>query len=1410
MILEPTPVDRSYWGTITTSGQPPPTHLIGLCSILLQPDDIEETALLVWGTCELVDDLTLDIELTYYDNRARIPSSTLVEEVNNWVWTVVENNLPCGYNMGQKVLWGAKWSEDYHTFSEIELDMVFCQIISAVVYDMPFHPQILADGPPLMPRWPYEMTQAQIQTLLGQRVDGSLSYKALVSENDFVPERIYLHGYPFEAEILPMHDTLEGYGFEEQEEVEEVPSVPMEDIFTRHDSLNSSKKTNFTNFTLLRTEAWIEQKAALEATGQQHYYLMFSDKLRYQTATPSIASEFSVHVVEPGPNRSVVMQRDLIAKTHDCMLAHRKYRHTARLVYWKQLRESTPDMDCISFVTTNLWLSSLMAAPDRCIFYLDPNLVTTILELYRNNPSELDGNIPELFGRQDLWDQMGPLARILAILKLDDLCEPSPGKLSWTLLELEVEKGRVTTVDVVLAPCTNFNKPQFTQLLSHLIEALNKILPARPLVTRTSKVKQRTHSLILPPPFNEESILLVMIAYLCGKMLNQEVATVDVQTMRQGLCFYFDLALRNPEVDYSFPWPGLTDEVGMLLTEYNQTDVARKRFHLAHNQEPSPIEMFSRRRSYAATVATPGPSEPFFLELAQSHSSHAEGILMHTSGRSIDALDKAILLGQYPSFNPLFSTTLDGPNTISPEELTELVYSLGGPEDPSTHNLLMTGEHEDQSLVLGWEKNAIYPQPEWLLTGYDLDSLTLTCSKVPEILEAGSYHPYPNRDLSLIYNNELTVKIQGKPVKMHTCPNFCIMTFGANNQFRLLVFFPNCAERVGSHWRNLPRISEMEDWYHTFLTALRFLRSQVPYHLQHVVEKTIEALPSTYNMASNQVNQGGGTRSFLGHRLEPVILNLVFPMVRQIIDNTLQLAKYRNYFFHICGINLKLATMNIHGRDDDDPLKYALQSYGFIDWFAQNPHDIVADIGWTTNVHRPSMPEELKRSTMLFRYAAMRELLRPAYKTPHFDRYCASFSVGGGRALPYAAIKQDSGVSKVQFYPKDMVLTYRHRNKSVGANFTVSEALGVGNQTKFSSAMKAFQDVMLEADTYGLRFEVRLSAWGANQFMKRDPRDILDRMLAAEAIICYPTESLARFKVMLSKGWSSIIQRQRQLSTVSRRSPEVVLLTSVLAYWLRSLVKRPDEQSATKQMVDDLQLTETAKNQGFPFLRSEALDPNGLQVSYVVNPNTFRIIELSKLIVPIKPRKGTTSVPRITSGPALLQSPPPSPRNGEGPNSIWPIESDWFVKNLINNALPHVLWSLFPQDRLIDHGRASKLRKCAFKKQHWTQIVDVMTTTKSVPLKFSDSLDRLFPQNWESTATGGQWGTYNKDFLQRIRDHVQTKPVEIRSAYSTELRRRIRILIMQDWDYLPHMQSHKVWTFEVGPGGHRMYRICPL
>ena len=293
----------------------------------------------------------------------------------------------------------------------------------------------------------------------------------------------------------------------------------------------------------------------------------------------------------------------------------------------------------------------------------------------------------------------------------------------------------------------------------------------------------------------------------------------------------------------------------------------------------------------------------------------------------------------------------------------------------------------------------------------------------------------------------------------------------------------------------------MEDWYHTFLTALRIVRSQVPFQWQHAMEKTIEALPTSYKLASKQVNSGGA-RTFVSHRIEPVILNDVFKVMRTIINTTPELAKYRDYFFHLCGINLKLATMNIHGREDENPLNHAFRINRFISFYDQNPHDIVVDVGWTVNVHRPSMPEELRRSTLLFRYGPMRELLRPAYQKPHMDRYCHSYVVGGGRALPLAAVKSKAGIGKVQFYLKDMVLTYRNRDKSLGANFTVAQALLIGDRDKFMSEMNAFRDAMEGADTYGLRVEVRLAAWGANRYMKMDPRDVLDRLVQANAMVC--------------------------------------------------------------------------------------------------------------------------------------------------------------------------------------------------------------------------------------------------------------------------------------------------------------------
>jgi hypothetical protein len=266
----------------------------------------------------------------------------------------------------------------------------------------------------------------------------------------------------------------------------------------------------------------------------------------------------------------------------------------------------------------------------------------------------------------------------------------------------------------------------------------------------------------------------------------------------------------------------------------------------------------------------------------------------------------------------------------------------------------------------------------------------------------------------------------------------------------------------------------------------------------------------------------------------------------------------------------------------------------------------------------------------------------------------------------------------------------------------------------------------------------------------------------------------------------------------------------VLAYWLKSLVKRPDEQSATKQMVEDLQLTETAKSRGFPFLKSEALDQNGLKLSYVIDAQTFKILELSKLIVPIRSQRSDAPG---SSAPAQVEqqlSLPSDLAAAPSSDSLWSPESEKLVRRLINVHLPQALWTAFPNDRLLVTANGlNRLQKRPFKKQSWAQIVDVMSTTKLIPGKFYESFDRLFPSNWESEVREGQWAFYNREYLQKIRDHIQTKPVETRSAYSIEFRRKIRALITQDWDYLPHVQSHRIWTYDVKAGGHRVYRICP-
>ncbi|KAG8792616.1 hypothetical protein FRC12_005466 [Ceratobasidium sp. 428] len=1115
-----------------------------------------------------------------------------------------------------------------------------------------------------------------------------------------------------------------------------------------------------------------------------------------------------------------------LAELHEA----RAHSPTARLAFWNQLRESNPSPQCISFITSHLWLSSLLAEPGRNTFYIDPVLAEDIISKYEEDPFDVDVDaLPGLWERHNIWPAMGREAQVFVLCQLKGVT--TPRERSWVLATFNATRGRVHRIDMLFPPLEGFDLKAFTGPMESLISALSLVLPGMFPAERTSEVARTARTLLLPDPCTEEAILLVMVAHLCAGLISQSPESVDVNVFRQELCFYYDVALRPGEIDSSFPWRGITDQEGRLLLEECEPDVAQRRFSLATNRQPSPFEAFPRRRSYAAALVVAGPTAPFFAELAQARSTVEPDMLMETSGRSVEEFEKAVLLGPYPSWPPSMpDEALHTPEALSLDDYRDTVWSLGGPQSPDAQKFLITGKHEGRRITLDWLKETVPLQKEWMIASTDVDSLSLTTQEAPTFLEAGCYYPYPSRALSLLNRNNLKVNIKGKAVEMHTCkykrhmdgpfqlsgsrpflagPNFCLAAFGPNNQFRFNVFFPGCKEMVNDRmWRNIPTEVEMTDWYHVVLAAMRFAKHSLPDEYLHAAQKTIEAMPPSYEAAKRLCHQRGGQRSFVGHRIEPVVLNRTFELVRRIIDGTPRYQRYRGYFFHLCGINLKLATQTIHGREAENPLNYAFQTNRFVDWCQQNPHNIVVDVGLAINVDNRFAPEEIHRSTLLFRYDPLRELLRPAYNQPQRDQYCHSFVVSGLRADPSSKVRKGAGVMKVQAYHKDMVLTYRHRDKSTGANFTTNQALGLHDRAKFESEIVAFQEAMEEAGSYGVRLEWRLGPWAANRAMLANPRDMVDRLFDSGALVCLPTETVASHKILLSKGWAGILYRQRDLNKRLRQSPEVALLACIVTYWLKGLVKRPDEMSSTRQMAQDLYLVNHAKNYGVPSMPSRCLDDTGLKVSYELDAASFSILNQVNVNYPGRNRIKGSKALRVIPVPDPVLTPPPTPGPAQPhrpSDALWNEESEDFLDRLLNRSLPRALWNEFPAQHLAKTSLAAEIRKRPFRRAHWKDVAEPFTRLGTVKANFNKVLDKLFPVNWASKARA--YEGYDQDFLQRIRQHIDTRPAQYRARYSEILREKIWVQMRRDWEYLPAVQAHRFWSYDVEESV-RVYRIA--
>ncbi|KAG9093725.1 hypothetical protein FRC06_011399 [Ceratobasidium sp. 370] len=394
-------------------------------------------------------------------------------------------------------------------------------------------------------------------------------------------------------------------------------------------------------------------------------------------------------------------QRERVMTTLQLFLTHWPNQHPARVAKWQQLKESSLTVECMALITNHLWLTSLIDWMDHHKLYVDPILTGKLVHQYLDDPLELQPDmLPELYDRHLLWEGMGNTGRILSLAQ--PLGAADGGEDTWMIIDITVEGSHIRHMETLLPPYDQIHIDICNTFAVTLIAALNQIIPHPRLVQASLKLDQQVYSLTMPWPYTEEMVGIVMIAQLCGRLLHQDIQSVDASTFCQSLCYFFDTVFQCKDVDTSFPWASLTDAHSNLLTDCVDQRVTRQQFSLAVNREASPFEMFPQRRLYQSALIVPGPSPPFFKELTQPRTSHTADMLIRGRVR------EAVLLGPYPSWSSEFADEqLQVPEALSLDEYSNLIHSVEGPESLEAQMIMMTGKHKGQQLKLDWLKDTI-------------------------------------------------------------------------------------------------------------------------------------------------------------------------------------------------------------------------------------------------------------------------------------------------------------------------------------------------------------------------------------------------------------------------------------------------------------------------------------------------------------------------------------------------------------------------------------------------------------------------------------------------------------------------------------------------------------------------------